>query len=107
MKLVELINMVATAFSKLFNVWGWNSTTSIRKRILIAKVDGSLKTPVSVMPLVDTLQGRLSKPRYNPDEHDALTPEELGGVENIVSIEFDEEAFYKYCPYITRPNSKK
>ena len=102
MKVVELINAIASAFSKLFNVWGWSSTTNVKKRILIAKIDGNFKVPVGMSPIVDTLQGRMAKPRYNPDHPDVLTPEKLGGIENIVSIEFDEEAFYKYSPYISK-----
>ena len=107
MKIVELITDAAAAFSKLFNVWGWSSTTSVKKKILLAKIDGTLKVPVGIAPIIDTVQGRTIKPRWNPDEHDVITAKDLGGVENIFSIEFDEEAFYKYSPYIDRPTANK
>lgn len=74
----------------------------VRKRVLLAKINGSFHVPVGMHPLVDTLQGRLSKPRFIPDEHDIMTPEKLGKLSNIKTIEFDEAAFHRYCPYINK-----
>lgn len=73
----------------------------VRKRVLLAKINGSFSVPTGMSSIVDTLQGRLAKPRFNPDEHDIMTPEKLGGLSNITKIEFDEAAFRRYCPYIS------